>query len=389
MSNDKRMIGGLSFSTKGELEDALRDQIKIKELRASIDFTNYAQVQELSQQIASGKFQFEGALGAGFDDEVYELSIALSKQIKNNPNVEHGKSRNPLRSKLSKSNLKTSINLEDFSESMQEDIKIEINKKEKKRKLIAIISTFVVIFSVGYLSINTYKEAKTDAKMREYAQSEGNGAYNNNSEVKFYINKDTNEEIALTVLKEYEGRYKQNKKLIGWLKIDDTIIDYPVMQTSNNEYYLNHNFEQDKDKNGSIFMDYQCDPLKPSTNLILYGHHMNSGKMFGGLVKYKSESYYKKHDIIQFDTIYEKGSYQIMYVFPAEVYSEEEIVFKYYQFFEALSEEEFNSNMKEMNKMSLYDTGVRASYGDELLTLSTCDYDKENARFVVVAKKIQ
>jgi len=387
MSNNKRMVGGRTFNTKGEFEDALRDQIKIKQLRDSTDFTSYEQVQELSKQIVSGKFQFEGALGTDFDDEIYELSMKLKNQMLDNPNSENSNSnRNPRITKTNKLHKNKKINLEDYSESMQEDIKLEINRKEKKRKIIAIISTVVVIFSVGYLSINSFMEAKTDAKNRAF--SEGNDS-NNNAEVKVYINKDTEEEIVLDVLNEYKSRYQQNKKLIGWLKIDDTIIDYPVMQTSNNQYYLDRNVEQEYDKNGSIFMDYQCDPIKPSTNLILYGHHMNSGKMFGGLIKYKSESYYKEHDMIQFDTIYEKGSYQIMYVFPAVVYSEQEIVFKYYQFFDAISKEEFDSNMSEMNKMSLYDTGVRASYGDELLTLSTCDYQEENARFVVVAKKIQ
>ena len=86
--------------------------------------------------------------------------------------------------------------------------------------------------------------------------------------------------------------------------------------------------------------------------------------------------------------IYEKGLYQIMYVFRSRVYSEEEIVFKYYQFIDAYSEQEFDSNMQEMAAMSLYDTGVTAQYGDRLLTLSTCDYQEKNGRFVVVAKKV-
>ena len=160
------------------------------------------------------------------------------------------------------------------------------------------------------------------------------------------------------------------------------------MQTSDNEYYLDHNLNQEYDKNGSIFMDTACDVIKPSTNFILYGHHMQSGKMFGDLDKYSSKSYYEKHKYIDFDTIYEKGIYEVMYVFRSRVYSEEDVVFKYYQFIDAMSEVEFNSNMKEMAAVSLYDTGVTASYGDRLLTLSTCDYQEKNGRFVVVAKKV-
>ena len=98
---------------------------------------------------------------------------------------------------------------------------------------------------------------------------------------------------------------------------------------------------------------------------------------------------YKKHSTIQFDTIYEKGTYEIMYVFRSKVYSEAEVVFKYYQFIECYSEQEFDSYMKEMAAMSLYDTGVTAKYGDRLLTLSTCDSSQEDGRFVVVAKRVE
>ena len=197
------------------------------------------------------------------------------------------------------------------------------------------------------------------------------------------------EDAELSVLPEYETLYNKNKKLIGWLKIDDTVIDYPVMQTANNEYYLDHNFNQEYDKNGSLFMDAACDVVHRNTNLIIYGHHMKSGKMFGNLNSYSSQEYCEKHSTIRFDTIYEKGLYQVMYVFRSRIYNEDEVVFKYYQFFDAASEKEFQSNMQEMAALSLYDTGVTASFGDELLTLSTCDSSEPDGRFVVVAKRIQ
>ena len=128
--------------------------------------------------------------------------------------------------------------------------------------------------------------------------------------------------------------------------------------------------------------------IKGCDNIILYGHHMKSGKMFGTLNKYSKQSYYEEHPTIKFDTIYEKGEYQIMYVFRSKVYSEEDVNFKYYQFINAGSEKEFNSYLNEMAALSLYDTGVTASYGDQLLTLSTCDYQENKGRFVVVAKKV-
>jgi len=137
-----------------------------------------------------------------------------------------------------------------------------------------------------------------------------------------------------------------------------------------------------------IILDKDCNAAFPNTNMILYGHHMKSGKMFGNLNYYSKESYYKEHPRIHFDTIYEEGRYQIMYVFRSRIYNEDDIVFKYYQFFDVATPEEFDSNMNEMKKLSLYDTGVTATYGDRLITLSTCDNSEQDGRFVVVAKKI-
>ena len=197
---------------------------------------------------------------------------------------------------------------------------------------------------------------------------------------------DTEKQDAITT--SYERLFEANADMIGWLNIPGTQIDYPVMQTVNNEYYLNHNFNQEEDKNGCIFMDYQCDAVNGCDNIILYGHHMQSGKMFGTLNKYSNESYYEAHPRIKFDTIYNKGEYEVMYVFRSKVYSEEEVTFKYYQFINAGSAKEFDSYMNEMAALSLYDTGVTANYGDKLLTLSTCDYQENEGRFVVVAKRV-
>jgi sortase B len=204
-----------------------------------------------------------------------------------------------------------------------------------------------------------------------------------------YQDESSGQEKVLTVLDEYKSLYNQNKNLIGWLKIADTNIDYPVMQTSDNEYYLNHDINQQEDKNGTLFLDASCDVVAPSDNLIIYGHNMRSGNMFGNLDKYKEQSYYKKHPTIQFDSIYEKGTYEIVYVFNSHIYEESEIAFKYYQMIDIASEKEFESDMNAMKEMSLYDTGVTPQYGDKFLTLSTCDYGEEDGRFAVFARRIQ
>lgn len=258
----------------------------------------------------------------------------------------------------------------------------------KISKIITYVFGIVAVLCLGYFvfyvnqagSTQDNYEALSRLKNTDFRQNE------NAKQVVVHINAD---EDAPEILPEYVTLYNNNKSLIGWIKIDDTIIDYPVMQSSNEDYYLNHNFDQEEDNNGSIFIDADCSIWPRSQNLLIYGHNMKSGKMFGSLKQYKNESFCKEHPYIQFDTLYEKGTYKVMYAFSEVVHDEIEVAFKYYQFIDANSEEEFNSNMNEMAAKSLYDTHVTATYGDQLITLSTCDYEKGAERFAVVAKKVK
>ena len=272
---------------------------------------------------------------------------------------------------------------------MQKSIVRELKKRERIRKVIIVLCLGVAAGCFVYLGIYTYQTGRLDSYMDSQRRLIGTtGIVSEQTPETVVIHYNNEEIIVPDVLDDYKTLYTLNQNLIGWVKIDDTYIDYPVLQTTNNEYYLDHNFDQEQDKNGSIFLDKDCMVLPRSTNLIIYGHHMRSGRMFGQLNKYSSQSFYEDHKYIQFDTIYEKGTYEVMYVFRSKIYEESEIVFKYYQFIDAASELEFNSYMREMAAMSLYDTGVTAEYGDELLTLSTCDYYTDDGRFVVVAKRI-
>ena len=376
MADNRLMLEGRAFRTKSDYDAALRDQEKIQKIKNTADLTKIEDVTALYQGLTAGKYQFESVIGRDFDDEIYELLKKLEKS----------KQTIPKEKKKQKSNSKPK-SIEEFDEDMQREIIKQLKKTELKRRVIIVCFLFVAIVSIGYFGYYNYMMVKTQMQAAQLADLK--------SKPSVTLNKDkegistVEEKDAPEILDEYKNLYLKNKRLIGWIKIDDTIIDYPVMQTSDNEYYLEYNFNQEKDKNGSIFMDKDCDVLKPSTNLIIYGHHMKSGKMFGNLDDYNEESYYEDHSIIEFDTIYEKQTYQIMYVFKGKVLSEEDVSFKYYQFIDAYSEEQFDSYMEEMSNMSLYDTGVTAKYGDSLLTLSTCDSSETNGRFVVVAKRIQ
>ena len=273
-----------------------------------------------------------------------------------------------------------------FDKNLEKQIQKELIRRERRRKLIVVLASGIAVVCFGYFGLYYFQSTRTSMSYDSLTQLKGSQALAGAERNDFSLHK-TSTQLP-DVLDDYKTLYEKNKKLIGWLKIDDTIIDYPVMQTTDNKYYLEHNFNQEYDKNGSLFLDCSCSVYPRSTNLIIYGHHMKSGQMFGQLQKYAKESYYEKHTTIQFDTIYEKGTYEIMYVFRSQVYNEDDLVFKYYQFINANSETEFDSYMEEMAALSLYDTGVTASYGDSLLTLSTCDNSQKDGRFVVVARKV-
>ena len=158
------------------------------------------------------------------------------------------------------------------------------------------------------------------------------------------------------ILPEYQELYNQNADFAGWLTIAGTEIDYPVMQAvpESGDFYLEHNFNGEKDINGSIFMDSRNDYRNQDDNLIIYGHNMKSGMMFGNLKSYLDESFWKEHKKLTFNTIYEKAEYEIIAVCLSKVLKEGEDVLPYYDFINAGSEENFNryiENIKEMNIM--------------------------------------
>ena len=194
-------------------------------------------------------------------------------------------------------------------------------------------------------------------------------------------------DLNSTILPEYQDAHSQNNDLIGWIRIDGTVIDYPVMwKPTEKDYYLERNFDEEYSKHGCIYVREQCDPTKPSDNLIIYGHYKQDGSMFHDLHGYYKQSFWKEHQFIEFDTIYEHHTYQIIAVFKTNVSSSS--FYPYHRFNDAASAEEFDQFISDVKSMSFYDTGVTAQYGDKLITLSTCEYTLSNGRLVVVAKQV-
>lgn len=182
--------------------------------------------------------------------------------------------------------------------------------------------------------------------------------------------------------------YLENADMVGWIQIEGTSIDYPVMQTpADPNYYLKHDFEKNHTDYGCPFMQADCNVLCPSDNLIIYGHNMKDGSMFADLAKYRSKDFWQSHKTVWFDTALGSGAYEIFAVIHTTVQADATDAFPFYRFVDAASPEDFAAYVSACKARALYDTGIFAEYGDRLLTLSTCDNITDDGRLLVIANK--
>ena len=256
----------------------------------------------------------------------------------------------------------------------------------KKKICIILIAAFALLFSTSvYFIFDHYRQDKQQAELYDSLADMVDCAADTEEE--------TTEPILYTdektVLPELAELYQQNGDLAGWIRIEDTNINYPVMHTPDNpDFYLKHGFDKEYSDYGCPYVQENCDVQLPSDNVILYGHHMKNGSMFADLEMFKNQDFWQEHKIISFSTVTDRYEYEIISVFKTFVYSDSPEAFKYYHFVSAEMPEDFSAYIDRCKELSLYDTGVSAEYGDKLITLSTCEYSRTNGRLVVVAKRI-
>ena len=253
---------------------------------------------------------------------------------------------------------------------------VPAQKKKGKTAVIVILSIFIVGFLVGLTMllitlIRAWNEQKTFDDLSNMVL-------------------DTDERNDDGSLRKYDELYNKNPDFFGWLKIEGTKIDYPVMyKPEDPEYYLHRDFYGKYSDSGMLFIDGKCPRV--SNYYLIYGHHMNNGTMFGELPKYAKVDFYQDHKIIFFDTRYENRDYEVVAAFYGKIYPKEEEKdhFCYYNVKELSSEKEFTDYVKNVKANAIYETGITPKFGDELITLSTCNYHTEDGRFVVVARRIK
>ena len=258
------------------------------------------------------------------------------------------------------------------------------NKKFIVLKLLLLISIICIIILI-YSVTNKYKNHEESEALKNFM-------VDNNVIENAVIGEteETNIQKTDRMIK-LEALELENSDIVGWLEISGSNISYPVLQGTDNDFYMTHNYKKEYSSEGSLFLDKDYNWEVPSTNLLIYGHNnRGTNEMFCQLLNYKDESYYKDHKKIRFTTVKEDAEYEIISVFLSRVYyKNEKDVFRYYYFINSNNEDEFNYYIENSKKESLYDTGVSAEYGDQLLTLSTCEFSRQDGRLAVVAKKIK
>lgn len=288
--------------------------------------------------------------------------------------------------------------------------------KNKFRRIIYVIILVLVVILLSYINKsinimrNKHKNYMEDKRIEELQQEKENKV-TDIVENKQKVQKDDKTIDIIKeekeILAEYEDLYKQNNDLYGWIKIEGTDMNYPVMYTPEDpNFYINRDFDKNIATKGSIYVSGECH--MDDQNVIIYGHNFKDLSMFGCLSCYKQESYYQEHKYIQFDTVYEKGTYEIIAVSQAFIRKEDLMKsedensnipfyevndddYLFYMHMNLNNKEEFEEYVKNMKANSYYQIDTSAEYGDKLITLCTCTNIKkyQNERLLVVAKKIE
>lgn len=288
-----------------------------------------------------------------------------------------------------------------------ESQKQEIFKSLKKRKLkkqalnvISLVLAFAILvsgFYVGkkgiekFLVLRQEEKAHSDALLPDSVIKDLEGL---TEEEKWTYLYDKYPELLdvkfpAGILYDYALYYAKNPQTIGYLKIDGTKIDTPVVQADNDKYYLRHDFNGNSTSYGAVFATYKADFKPFDRNTLLYGHNMFDGERFAPLANYKSIEYFQKHPVIQFDTLFEKHSWKIYAVILTNGSTASDNGYFFDFTFDNCSDACFEEYIEEIDKRKLYETGVDLLPTDKLITLCTCTYEFDDARLIVIARMVR
>ena len=299
------------------------------------------------------------------------IKIIIHENINDLETIEYLKQFNKKKSKKYRIYFKLKYSNEYLKENILKQANYSILRVCSYFILIIVFASFAYVFYDNYSSMQKVNNIQN--KITQVIK------INNSQEIIDELNSQKNDDNKLVVNEDIASLYNVNPETVGWLKVNNTNIDYPVVQTDNNDYYLHHNFYLENDNNGWVFMDYRNDSENISDNTIIYAHNRYySGVMFGTLQNTLRYSWYTNPDnqIIQLKTLYENLDYQIFSIYKIQVTTD------YMQTLFANDEDKLEFFNKLKNR-SIYNFGVELNANDKIITLSTCA--DENNRYVLHA----
>ena len=255
---------------------------------------------------------------------------------------------------------------------------------KKAKQTLCMITASVLLFTAflcaGILFGDFAEKKENEQSFVEIAQTVEN-VRQDSTEAEIVAEDDETEQI----LSVYRDLAEENPHMIGWVEIEGTTVNYPVMYTPDSpSYYLRRNFSREYSDLGTPFMQENCEPYV-GANRLIYGHNMLRGGMFSDLELYREKSFWEGHRRIRFDTLQSTGEYEIFAVFSVDVTKS-----GWYRFHDYTDgdEKNFSKYVEECKKRSFYDTGVQPQYGEKLIALVTCEYNNGDGRLVVAAREI-
>ena len=279
------------------------------------------------------------------------------------------------------------------------------SKQELVRKIVTIAAVVILVAAVAVLAGYYIKQAQNRKQIEDLR--------NQHTEISVISQTTVPPETETTVteteppplvmLENMESIFEQNPDVAGWLTVANTNIDNVVLQTTDNEYYMDKDFYGNRNIAGQIFVDYRCNINdyndKQSDNIIVYGHNQADGTMFGTLKKYKIKkqstgnfSFYQQNPTFKFSNLYEEYTYKIIAIFVIEVeprHTRDGVIFDYHNYVKFAGERNFDKFKENILKRTAVNTGVDFDENDKFMTLSTCSNEFEPSRLVVIGRRVR
>ena len=347
-------------------------------------------------------FEFDPESGIGFDTEDAEQPEAETKEKSKKKSLKD-KKKTAREKKDSGKNEMSSIT------GFSKNYKASEGKGSKKEGFFAsnfipqksdtvtdkIRKTVMIICVIAFLSAGLYlfnsfviQPIVTSGQMNKLEEMVGeNNAVADSASLK---EKYPDVEFPEGMLEKYAGLYAKNSDFVGWINIDGVDISLPVVQGEDNKEYLKRGFDGKHSKYGSVFMNCANDVDRLNYNTSLFGHHMLDSKMFGNLIQYKDAETYKKAPLIEFNTIYGDYKWKIFAVFITNGTAEGDDGYLFnYLFTDLSTPEKVEKFLGEIDQRAIYKPEVDIAVSDKILTLSTCSYEFDEARLVIMARMVR